>query len=330
MTEKRRKKFEGQKEYIESLFKNPKGLTIIEIRNKTGLSPSTEADITKRLQEIKVIKSIEVCSKKRKKPITKYVLADFENLVDPDELHLLIKMYISALSENDSDKIKAVLGDIRNICEFKKVRDKKFIVFLIEQIQKNNNDISRKIEFIRSLGNVSISLLKTIETEDYSLSEVLGINEKDLLKIINKSIDSIKDIIYNDKLKISERVEIFKMLPQFAYFKKSEIAFDLLKKLDHTTDLNKPKNTVVNDTMSEEEELEIVVYQVNKSRGRHIRKTELDIFLPSIQEMILLYAKIDRIDCIQKLYDLITTDNEIRYIAIRLLEQIRYDGVTSE
>lgn len=46
--------------------------------------------------------------------------------------------------------------------------------------------------------------------------------------------------------------------------------------------------------------------------------------------MILSYAKIDRIDCRKKLYDLITTDNEMKNIAITLLDQIRYNDITSE
>lgn len=330
MNEKRRKKGESENKYTEVLLKNPKGLTKIEIRNKTNLSPSTEADITQRLQKKGAIKPIDVWSEKRKKLITKYVLVDLENLADPDELHLLTKMYRSALSENNSDKIKVILEDIRNICECKKVRDKEFILFLIEQIQKNNNDISRKTEFIRSLGNVSISLLKTIETEEHSPGEIFGSNEKGLLRIVNESIDSIKDIIYSDKLKISERAEIFKMLTQFHFWKKFEIAFELLKKLDHTTDLNKPKNTVITDTMSDEESYEILKYHKMKRYGGRNKITELDIFLPTIQEMIISYAKINRIDCRKKLYDLITTDNEIKNIAITLLEQIRYNDITSE
>jgi hypothetical protein len=292
------KKGDKEKLYLDILEKNPEGMTRVEIREKTGLKTSTEADITKRLLKKKTIGEKEEWNKKTRSFVKKYYLLYLENLANNDELKWLMQSYRDALSKKDTDRTKMLQKDIESICLHKKIRDKDFIRFIVEEAQKPDyTNLKRPITdinvlpFRRCLGHVAISLTEALDNNE-SLETITGCTETSLLSLINHTTQTLKEAILDKKRPYKERAEALESLTHFRDPDKFEVAFELLKKID----------------------------------AKEKRYGQLPgSLLMGIEYLILSYSRKDIVDCRKRLYDLIhpETNEIIKHIAMNLLDQIR-------
>lgn len=314
MGNKRAKKGDEEKRYIEILKKNPRGLTRVEIRNKTGMKPPTEQGITKRLLNRNAIVEGELWDMKGKKTVKAYRLVALKDLASHDELNSLMKIYKQALSDKNMHRLLQVQLDIEDICEYKKVRDKEFITFLVEEVKKM--DVNTRDTFMSCLGYVATSLLKSIETEEYSLEFISGHPERQLLDIVYTSVDFLAKVILtvgdisdfqagrtsalDNFFKFAEsRMCAFLALYRFDHPKKFEVAFELLGKV---------------------------------STKDQYRRVVTPPMIPIVRDLVLLYAEVNLLRCRQRLYSLLTskTNEELEREVIGLLKRIRIGCTNKE
>jgi len=285
----RKKKGDAEKKYIECMKKNPEGLTRVDIRIKTDIKTSTEADITNRLLNKKIIGKKEIYESGI--TIIKYFLISLKDLANPEELNFLIELYKIQTKESIcTDKLQEICYDIEDICINKKVRDEHFIKFIINESMKNgNNFYSPNFEesfdwrigpafhinsMRKCLGYIASNLIESIEKKEESIESITGSSERKLLSLIYNISDKLYDEILNSFDRTNKRIAL-NVLKQFKTNHKYEIAFKLLEEPQIETDF------------------ETKEIQINVGLQDDIR------------DLILLYAHQKRVDCRRRLYKIL-------------------------
>jgi len=315
MTDKRAKRWSEEKRYIEILKENPQGLTRVGIRRQTEIKVPTEQAITKRLLKCNAIVERELWDMKGKKTVKAYRLVALEDLASHDELNSLMKFYKQALSDKNMQKLLQVQLDIVDICQHKKVRDKEFITFLVEEVKKM--DVNTRDMCMECLGHVATSLLKSIETEEYSLDFISGHHEKQLLDIVYTSVDFLAKVILTiGDISDFQAGRKNSALDGFFEFANSKFyAFLALERFDH------PRK------------FEVVFELLSKVSTKDQYRTIVTPLINAIvRDLVLLYAEVNPLRCRQKLYSLLTskTNKELEREVIGLLARIRIGCTNKE
>jgi len=251
-----------------------------------------------------------------------YYAIETEGDVDSEYLPFLMNGYKSSSTLRDRAKQLEFLVDIIGVCRERKIRDEKFIKFLIEYSNKREKwgcadglygrfDFEHRhgIEFHDDnlfwvcLGYVALKLICDIENNGDTPSK-----EKSLLKLIRSTGEFFEKIIFNCKRTPSERVLALDIMREIQHPKRYDIAFKLLEEVNIEAGLDCsmspsllgyyslfPRRTQGDNYLNADREPCAYIH----------KGTELDIFRRQIEFLVFSYAKVNYKECRKRLYSLL-------------------------
>jgi len=281
----------NKKKIIKYYEGKPRGAKVTEFIKDTKMVPSTAHRNAKKLSDEGILRDITLLGGNRK-----YILSDIANYPGEKELQALKEQYQKARKDNNKKRMENLREQIKIICINKRVTDKEFIKFLIEE-GKNYKKVNMKNDpnrertssvrtFRKCWGYIINKLLESKEEYNFLLTT-----------IYEETTDYLRKIILDTERWVIERDE----------------SLDILKEYDYATE-----SAVIHPEKFD------VAFVLLQNPSTYLTEKDYPAFIRTIKGLILLYSSIKYIDCVEKLNTILDTseDKNIAETVLELLTEI--------
>lgn len=322
MAKKRLKKGEGQKIVLGAI---DEWKTRKEIENETKLKYTTIDEALKALKSTKVEKREFINSDG--KTILKFRNKKPKDAIDSNDLKFIMDNYRS----NNCSKQAMAFEDIKSICGLRRIVDKEFIEFLIEQCSINPlmwdclGRIAERLYFDMNHYTEEDSkekeLLKLIQCKTGEYFKKMFLTPSNITTHIDQSI-------FNDYPPLIRR-EALKTLSSMCHPSAYEVVFQFLKTANTKKFYEIPTWRYVKSfagALYPKWEKEVLKKRDDKDTQEF---TEFDLLKFDLKDIILDYAKLNFIDCKKWLYEIfdVQKDKKIKEWILKLSANLTKDRV---